>query len=101
MADQVSYNIIAETGIIHDAHKRGAQLHIGNIFHYIAADSSVHLNDTADIAPSRNILAHRIPLYINKCCSDHDDPHFRPPFNAFVSDSVLLRSLLRLLLLPL
>ena len=85
MTDQISDDVIAESRIIHYAHKSRAKLHVRDILHHIARDAAMHLHDAPHIAASGDILAQRISLDIYKGCPNHYNSH-----TAYVSIKKLL-----------
>ncbi len=72
MIFQLVDHILSHAGVVHQAHKGGAQLHIGDILHHVAAHSAVYLLYPAGVAPARNIGGKGVPLDINKNSDDYD-----------------------------
>ena len=62
-------------GVVHHAHKAGAQFHIGDILHHVAANAAVDDLHRAGVAPGGDILVVGKALDVHKYVADDDDRH--------------------------
>ena len=74
---QLVDDVLSHAGVVHQTHKGGAQLHIGNILHHVAAHAAVYLLDASGVAPAGDIGGKGIALDIHKNSSDDYDAHKR------------------------
>ena len=74
---QLVDDVLSHAGVVHQTHKGGAQLHVGNILHHVAAYAAVYLLDASGVAPAGDIGGKGIALDIYKNSSDDYDAHKR------------------------
>ena len=79
MAAQLAQHILTLGGIVHEAYKGGAQLHIGNILGHIPAHAAVDELDLPGVSPRGEVQILRKALHIHKHRADHHNSHKRPP----------------------
>ena len=87
MVAQLVDDILAHAGVVHQTHKGGAQLHIGDVLHDVAAHTTVYLLDPAGVAPARDVGGKGVPLDVHKNGSDDYDSHrktFLQKYFAFI-----------------
>ena len=80
---QLLDDVQTHAGIIHQAHKGGPQLHVGDIFRHIAAHTAVHLLHTPGVSSAGDVSRERIPLDVHKNCADDYDSHTKKSFPDF------------------
>ena len=74
---QLVDDVLSHAGVVHQTHKGGAQLHVGNILHHVAAYAAVYLLNASGVAPAGDIGGKGIALDIHKNSSDDYDTHKR------------------------
>ena len=74
---QLVDDVLSHAGVIHQTHKGGAQLYVGDILHHVAAYTAVYLLDASGVAPAGDIGGKGIALDIHKNSSDDYDAHKR------------------------
>ena len=74
---QLVDDVLSHAGVVHQTHKGGAQFHVGNILHHVAAYAAVYLLDASGVAPAGDIGGKGIALDIHKNSSDDYDTHKR------------------------
>ena len=75
MLSQLAQDLLALGGLVHHAHKGGAQLNVGNILRHVAAHAAVDKLDAAGIAPGRQIQILGKTLHVHKYRAHNNDRH--------------------------
>ena len=80
---QLTHHIASDGRIIHQAHKGGPQLAVGNILRHVSGNTAVDLLHTACIASRGNVIPLRVSFDVHKNRSDDNNSHCVFPFPVY------------------
>ena len=72
---QLAHHAGPQAGVVHQAHKGGTQLHVGDVLHHVAADAAGDLLHPAHIAPAGDIGGRGISLDVHENGAQHHNTH--------------------------
>ena len=72
---QLVDDVLPKAGFIHQPHKGGPQLHVGNVLRHVPAHAAVHLLHPPGIPPAGDVGGERIALDVHKNCTEYNDSH--------------------------